>query len=45
MNSDYLEIVDGWINSPTHAENMRADTPFICVVQNGDYFAYEGWKP
>ncbi|PIP74708.1 MAG: hypothetical protein CO135_02580 [Candidatus Levybacteria bacterium CG_4_9_14_3_um_filter_35_16] len=45
MNSNYMDVVDIWINSGPHAENMRADTPFICVMQNGNYFAYEGWKP
>lgn len=44
-NSDPTQIVNMWINSAPHAENMQKDTPFICVVQNGNYFAYEGWKP
>lgn len=39
------DVVNMWINSPVHAENMQKDTPFICVAQNGNYFAYEGWKP
>ncbi len=34
-----------WINSPGHAANMEKDTPYVCVVVNGKYFAYEGWKP
>lgn len=34
--------VDMWINSPSHAANMLKNTPFVCVAQNGDYFAYEG---
>lgn len=45
MTSDYKEVVNMWINSSGHAENMRRDTPFVCVAQNGNYFAYEGWKP
>lgn len=45
MNSDSSQIVAMWINSPGHAENMRKDTPFVCVVQNGNYFVYEGWRP
>lgn len=45
MNSDYTKVVNAWINSPTHAANMRADTPFVCVRQSGNYFAYEGMKP
>lgn len=45
MNSDPSQIVAMWINSPGHAENMRKDTPFVCVAQSGNYFAYEGWHP
>ena len=45
QNSDYKQVVEWWINSPVHAENMRADTPFICIETSGDYYAYEGWKP
>ncbi len=45
MNSDSTQIVTMWINSPGHAENMRKDTPYVCVVQSGNYFAYEGWRP
>lgn len=45
MNSDYTQIVNMWINSPGHAENMRKDTPIVCIMQNGNYFAYEGMRP
>ena len=45
MNSNYKEVVSMWINSSGHAENMRKDTPFVCAKQNGNYFAYEGWRP
>lgn len=45
MTSNYQDVVNIWINSGPHAENMRKDTPFICVEQNGNYYAYEGWKP
>lgn len=45
MTSDYKQVVSMWKNSPGHAENMRADTPFVCVRQNGNYFAYVGMKP
>lgn len=38
-------VVPMWINSPGHAANMRADTPYVCIQQNGQYFAYEGMKP
>ncbi len=45
MNSDYRGVVDQWINSPGHAENMKKDTPFVCIAKYGNYYAYEGWKP
>jgi uncharacterized protein YkwD len=45
MTSNYKDVVNMWINSPGHAANMRADTPFVCVRQNGNYFAYVGMKP
>ena len=45
MTSDYTQVVEMWVNSPGHAENMRKDTPFVCVESYGNYYAYEGWKP
>lgn len=45
MNSNPLEVVKKWIESSGHAENMKKDTPFACIAQNGNYFVYEGWKP
>lgn len=45
MTSDYKEVVKLWENSPGHAENMRADTTYVCVEASGNYYAYEGWKP
>jgi uncharacterized protein YkwD len=45
MTSDYKKVAELWINSPGHAENMRQNTPFVCVENYGNYFAYEGWKP
>lgn len=44
MNSNYKNVVKGWINSAGHAENMRADTPNVCVEKFGNFYAYEGWK-
>lgn len=44
-NTDYKDVVPKWIASSGHAENMRADTPFICIGKAGDYYSYEGWKP
>lgn len=45
MNSDYTKIVDMWINSSGHADNMRKDTPYVCVESKDNYYAYEGWRP
>jgi uncharacterized protein YkwD len=45
MTTNPAEVVSLWINSPGHAENMRKDTPYVCVRNNGPYYAYEGWKP
>jgi uncharacterized protein YkwD len=42
---DYHEVVNLWANSPPHAANMRDSTPYVCIVQNGNYFAYEGMRP
>ena len=44
MNSNYTKVVAGWINSPGHAENMRADTPLVCIAKYGNYYAYEGLR-
>jgi uncharacterized protein YkwD len=44
MTSDYKEVVTMWINSPGHAENMRQNTPYVCVERSGNYYAYEGWR-
>jgi len=41
----YKQVVPMWINSPSHAANMRADTPYVCVESYGNYYAYEGWRP
>lgn len=45
MTSSYTEVEIMWQNSPGHAENMRADTPYVCVAQYGNFYAYEGMKP
>lgn len=42
---NYQNVVNLWINSPGHAANMQKDTPFVCVENYGNYYAYEGWKP
>lgn len=45
MTSDYREVEKLWEHSPGHAKNMRADTPYVCVKQYGNYFAYLGMRP
>lgn len=45
MTSDYKEVEKLWEHSPGHAKNMRADTPYVCVIRHGKYFAYLGMKP
>lgn len=45
MSSDYKNAVNMWINSSVHVANLRADTPYACVGINGNYYAYESWKP
>ena len=45
MTTNPSEVVSLWINSPGHAENMRKDTPYVCVRNSGPYYAYEGWRP
>ncbi|CAN5144156.1 hypothetical protein BH09PAT1_BH09PAT1_6110 [soil metagenome] len=45
MTNNYQEVVTMWINSPGHAENMRQDTPNVCVEKSGANYAYEGWRP
>ena len=45
MNSDYKKVVQAWIESSGHAENMLKDTPLACVENLGNYYVYVGWKP
>lgn len=42
---NYKDVVSLWINSPEHAANMRDNTPYVCVAQNGNSYAYEGMRP
>lgn len=44
-NTDYTDVVSRWIASPGHEENMKKNTPFICIARSGDYYAFEGWRP
>ncbi len=44
LTSDYKKVVTLWANSSGHAENMRKDTPYVCVEKYGKYYAYEGLR-
>lgn len=41
---NYQNVVTLWENSPAHAENLRANTPFVCVEDYGNFYAFEGWR-
>lgn len=45
LNSNYQNVVKNWINSASHAQNLRADTKYGCVEFAGNYFVYLGWQP
>lgn len=44
-NADYTNVVTTWIASPGHEENIRKNTPFICIGRYGNYYAFESWRP
>lgn len=45
MNSNQNDVVPEWIKSPGHAENMRKNTPYVCIEKFGEYYVYEGLRP
>lgn len=45
MTSNYQDVVNIWINSPSHAAKMEKDIPYVCVQNSGNNYVYEGWKP
>lgn len=45
LNPDPSTVVQMWINSPGHNANMQKDTPYVCIMNSGNYYAYEGWRP
>ncbi len=45
MNPNPSDVVNAWIASPGHNENMKKNTPFVCVKSNGNFYAYEGLRP
>lgn len=44
-NTDYKDVVNRWIASSGHAENMRKNTTYVCIGKYGDYYTFEGWTP
>lgn len=38
-------IIQAWIDSPGHAENMRSNVTYVCVGKTGTYYAMEGYRP
>ncbi len=45
MTGNVNEVISMWINSPGHNANMQKDTPYVCIMNSGNYYAYEGWRP
>lgn len=45
MTSNYKNVVNIWIASSGHEQNLRKNTPYVCVESFGNYYAYEGMKP
>ncbi len=45
MSSNPGDVVQAWIDSPGHNENMLKNTPFACIGNSGNYYAYESWRP
>lgn len=44
QNSDMTRVVDSWIASPPHAENMRQNIQYACIRNAGEYYVFEGWR-
>lgn len=44
-NGDYKQVVNMWINSPSHAANIKKDTLYACVGNFGNFYVYESWRP
>ncbi len=45
MSSNPADVVQAWIDSPGHNENMLKNTPHACIGNSGNYYAYESWRP
>jgi len=45
MNSDPNAVVQGWIDSPGHNENLSNSHAHACVGKSGNNYAFESWNP
>lgn len=45
MNSDPNAVVQGWIDSPGHNENLSKQHAHACVAKNGNYYVFLSWNP
>lgn len=45
MNSDPNAVVQGWIDSAGHNENLSKPHTFACIAKNGDYYVFLSWNP
>ena len=45
VNPNPEEVVQGWINSPGHNENLSKNVPYGCVSNSGHYYVFEAWAP
>lgn len=43
-SANYKQVVNLWAHSPEHAANMRDNTPYVCIIQSGNFYAYEGMR-
>jgi len=45
VNPESGKVVEGWINSPGHNENLSKNVPYGCVAGVGHYYVFEAWAP
>ena len=38
-------VLDAWINSPTHKQMLLADIKYGCIANQDGYWVFIGWKP
>lgn len=45
MYSSSDQVIQAWIDSPEHNENLSKEVPFACIGKSGNYYVFESWKP